>query len=370
MKKLFSLLAILLCCSIGVQAQNDQGKTDDVGRIVLKPYVVSGTSIIPEYATNVLKNKLAQITAAHGVAGTSLDQRFVITANLVELSKDFTTTTPAMVALTIMPTIYIGDVVTGELYASCGLPEARGVGENETKAYLNAIKRINVNNSAVTQCIDAGKNKIVAFYNSQIDFLLAEAKSLMESERYDEAIFKLAAVPNVCKDAYLKATAKIGEVYQKKIDVEGEKLYNEAVAQWKTAKTKESASRVVELLAEINPLSAAATKSRTLVKEIEAYNAELRDYRRKLEEEKWAFKMQKYQDSIALKQTGLNFDYEIQMEKARNGGKEMAAELALQEVKNTISLMRTNSSNSQVTTTSVLSAATSGIVAKICSWFK
>ena len=52
---------------------------------------------------------------------------------------------------------------------------------------------------------------------------------------------KLAQVPQICKDAYLKAYEKIGEVYQQKIDLEGDKLYNEAYAQWNTAKNEQSA---------------------------------------------------------------------------------------------------------------------------------
>jgi hypothetical protein len=299
-----------------------------------------------------------------------------------------------MIALTLSPTIYIGDAITGELYASCGLSEVKGVGDNENKAYLNAIRTINVNNPSVAKCIQDGKNKIVEFYNSQIDFLLAEAESLMASERYDEAMVKLAAVPNVCKDAYLKATAKIGEVYQKKIDVEGDRLYNEAVAQWNTAKTKESASRVVELLAAINPLSAAAAKGRTLVKSVEAHYAEIAARRRELEERNWAFKMQQYQDSRddkkaefdlkvqqyndshSYKMTKAGYDYEVQMEEARHGGKAMAAEYALQEVKNIVAFMRGNSSTSHSTTTttsSVISTAASSvassIASKISSWF-
>ena len=54
-----------------------------------------------------------------------------------------------------------GDAVTGELYASCQLPNAKGVGDNDTKAYLNAIKAINANSSAVVECINEGKRKII-----------------------------------------------------------------------------------------------------------------------------------------------------------------------------------------------------------------
>ena len=396
---------MLLSCNISVQAQNDLGKADDIGRIVLSPYIISNSSI-PEYAAKVMKNKLTQIASKYGVAGNSLDQRFIITANLIELSKDFTPTAPPMIALTLSPTIYIGDAITGELYASCEVPGVKGVGQNETKAFLNAIKLINVNNPSVAQCIEEGKNKIIQFYNSQIDFLLAEAESLMASERYEEAMVKLAAVPNVCKDAYTKAVGKIGEIYQKKIDVEGDKLYNEAVAQWKTAKTKESAARVVELLAEINPLSAAAAKGRTLVKSVEAHYAEIAARRREIEERNWAFKMQQYQDaredkkaefdlkvqqyndSHALRvqeqsdnhdyrMTKAGYDYEVQMEEARNGGKAMAAEYALQEVKNVLAMGRGGSSHTTTTTTTTASnlidsatSAVSNFAAKVSSWLK
>ena len=128
------LLVALLSGNIA-KAQNNFGKADDIGRIVLSPYVDSNGAI-PEYAAKVMNNKLTQIASKNGVAGNSADQRFVITANLIELTKDVTPTAPPKVALTISPTLYIGDIITGELYASCELPSAKGVGDNDTKVTL------------------------------------------------------------------------------------------------------------------------------------------------------------------------------------------------------------------------------------------
>lgn len=314
------LSLLLLFGSTTANAQNDLGKSDDLGRIVLTPYVVSNANI-PSFATNALKNKLAKIAAEHGLGGNSADPRFVITANLIEVSKDITPTAPPMVALTLAPTIYIGDAVTGELFASCDLPEVKGVGANDTKAYLAAVKLIKTNDARVVACINNGKAKIVEYYNSQIDFLLAEAESLANSQRYDEAMTKLAAVPEVCKDAYMKAMEKLGVIYQQKIDKEGAALYNEAYAQWNTAKTEESAARVVELLAEINPLSAAAAQGRTLVNSVESHYAAIEARRRELEERNWAFKMKQYEDSQAnlaaereYRVQQSKYDYEVNME--------------------------------------------------------
>lgn len=369
-KNLISLTIISLSAffAFSMSAQNDLGKTDDVGRIVLSPYVVSNANI-PSYAESALSNKLSRIAAAQGVAGGTVDQRFVITANVIEMSKEFTASAPPKIALIAQPTLYIGDVVTGELFSSCSLPTVKGVGDNDTKAYLAAIKGINENSQEVVRCINQGKAKIIEYYNSKIDFLLAEADALASSQQFDEAMAKLAAVPQVCKDAYLKAYGKIGEIYQKKIDLEGDRLYNEAYAQWNTAKTKASAERVVELLAQINPISSAAAKGRKLVASVEAHYSEIEARRRAIEERNWEFKMKQYEDNQAnlaakreIEHTEKMYSYEVQMEHAKNGS--AAAEYALQEVKGIVGVMsNTGKSFGQ-------SISNSSIVAKITSWFK
>lgn len=341
MKKLTKFLFVAVFFSLftmGASAQNKNGKADDIGRIILSPYVVSNANI-PSYAVPIVENKLTQIVTKQGVSGLSLNNRFVITANLVEMSKEVTATTPAMIAVTLTPTIYIGDVVTGDLYSSCELPLLRGVGETETKAYINAVKALNVNHQSVVLCINSGKKRIIEYYNSQIDFIIADAMALVDSQQFDEAMLVLASVPDVCKDAYVKAHEKIGEIYKKKVDLEGEKLYNEAYATWNTAKTKESATRVVELLAEINPVSSAAEKSRVLVKEVEGYYAELEERRREIEERNWAFMVMQYEDEQEYRKQTAKYDYEIQMEYAKSSA--AAYECALHEVKEIVSAMGT-----------------------------
>lgn len=372
-------LALLFSYAISSYAQNNLSKTDDVGRIVLSPYVVSNANI-PSYAISVLNNKLTQIVAKQGMAGNSIDKRFIITANLSEISKDFTATTPPMIALTLAPTIYIGDAITGDLFSSSELPSVKGVGENETKAYLNAIKSINVNNPAIVQCINQGKDKIIEYYNSQIDFIIAEAESLAKSQQFDEAMVRLSEVPEICKDAYLKAYEKIGVVYQQKIDLEGDKLYNEAYAQWTTAKTEASAEKVVELIAQINPLSTVAPKGRTLVKTVEGHYNAIAARRREIEERNWAFKMQQYEDNRSdiiaerefdqeYKMQQANFDYDIEMERVRTGAD--AARFALQEVKGMASILSNDGSKngSSKGEPSTMKSVQNYFTTKIASWF-
>ena len=117
-------------------------------------------------------------------------------------------------------------------------------------------------------------------------------------------MYILAAVPNVCKDAYIKAVGKIEEIYLQKINEEGEWLYNEALAQWSSSKTDESAQKVVELLSSINPLSIAASKGRTLSQNINA------------------FQMQKYKDEREYIKRQQEIEHEENMAKIKtNEGK-------------------------------------------------
>ena len=284
----------------------------------------------------------------------------------MEITKDITATAPPMVAMTLSPTVYVGDAETGDLYASCQLRDVKGVGNNETKAYLDAIKKINVNSPEVVECINTGKTKIIEYYNSQIDFLIAEAESMVQSQKFEDAMALLASVPSVCKEAYEKAMNAIADVYQKKIDVEGASLYNEAYALWNSNKSKDSALKVVELLSQINPLSASAKESRTLVSLVEGHWAELEARRRELEERQWAFKMKQYDDEQAAKtaEREMNheyrmqnsaFDYEVQMKRAETGFE--AASMALNEVKDVVKMM----SNTRTTADRLAS--------KIAGWF-
>jgi hypothetical protein len=74
--------------------------------------------------------------------------------------------------------------------------------------------------------------------------------------------------------------------------------------------------------------------------------------------------------------TKAGYDYEVQMEEARNGGKAMAAEYALQEVKNVLAIKGGSSYTTTTTTTTasnLIDSATSAVsnfADKVNSWFK
>lgn len=307
MKKFILLCAGLLICSLSF-AQNTEGTADDKDRIALTP-VVDEESSVPSYARKVLETKLRDIVTRSGLAASSTSPRFVITANLNLLNKELTPTAPPMTAVQLATTLYIGDAVTGQLFATYTYDSVKGVGQSEQRAYMAAVKNLKATSAELDAFVEKGKVKIIEYYNTQIDFIITEANALANQEKYDDALELLASVPSVCKEAYEKAMDKIAVIYKKKIDSESAVYLAQASAVWKANKTAEGAREAIDLLAKVNPMSNVAEQSKSLVSEIEAHNAELKEYARKIEErnfqfarekEKMNFNLQKHQATMAV----------------------------------------------------------------------
>ena len=291
MKKILASILLAAVCTLTF-AQNNEGKMDDSGRIALTP-VIFENSYIPATAANVVLNKLTQIVTQNGLAGDSFDPRFIITANIVELSHESTATAPVMQALVLSPTLYIGDAATGTLYASCTLNQIKGAGNNETKAYMQAVKQIRTNSPEVQRFIDTGKKRIIEWYNTQIDFLISEANALAGQDRYDEAIALLFTVPTVCKDAFDKGMRAAEQIFQQKIDIEGAALLNMATHVWNANQSWSGANEAASYLSQIHPLSSAVAGGMALSQTIAARVKEL-------DNREWSFAMKQFDASVSL----------------------------------------------------------------------
>lgn len=284
----FFLIVSSLFFSTLTFCQNTLSSTDDLGRISLTPVIVNNSNC-PSYAEAVIKDKLAQIVTQNGLGGTSYEHRFVITANVIETYREMTSTAPAMVVINLQPSLYIGDIESGNLFASCHLGTKSGVGTNETKAYLNAIKNIQTESPELTHFLETGKEKIIQYYNSQIDFIISKAQSLLDQELYDEAICLLFSVPDVCKDAYLQAMDMTAIVYQQKINKESAVLLNTAYQLWNANQSYEGAEKAASFLSKIHPLSDSVPEALSLSEAIARRVKEI-------DTREWNFKMQQYAD--------------------------------------------------------------------------
>ncbi len=259
MRKLINIVAFL-ALSLGTTF----AQSTDAGRIILTSYVPSENSQVPARAQKILKNKLNQIATKNGMGGNSPDGRFIITPEVSLLTKDITPTAPPMTAVTIEVTLYIGDGVEGTLFSSSSLT-LKGVGTNEDKAFISALKRINYRNKAFVSLIEEGKEKIVTYYESQCDFIIKEASTLADKKEYEEAILKLIAVPQVCKTCFTKTQDLSVEIYKAKME-------NDCVSNIEKAKAqnqKNQYDEAIDLLTPILPDVSCYEEAQRLMREID-----------------------------------------------------------------------------------------------------
>ena len=278
---------------MGIYSQNDKGKTDDLGRVILSTYVPDQIEGMPGAAMSSLENKLSQLASANGMGGNSYNSRFIITANVSVLSKDITPTAPPMHAYTLEVTFYIGDGFDGIMFSSYSV-NLKGVGENETKAYISALKNLKTADSQYQAFIDKGKSRIIEYYNSRCDFILKESQSLASRNEFDAAIYTLTSVPEVCADCYAKCMDAVGPIYQKQIDRDCQLKLAEANAIWSANQDINAANYAGAVLSDIEPQSVCFKSALALTQKMGSRVKEL-------DKREWNFKLKQQQDDVNIK---------------------------------------------------------------------
>lgn len=244
---------------------------------------------IPQEASKLLETKMHQLITANGVADTDPNGRFVITAKSNILTKEIIGGEPQRISQKIEFTFMVGDVIENKVFESFSFT-AIGIGINENKSFINAISKMKTNTPQFTSFIEKSKDKILQYYITRCEQIVLEAKQQAANHDYQQAIYMLMQVPNVCDcaetcqdmmidyyDAYTESTAAV--------------LFNEAKSKWASSPNANGAAMVAELISRIPSGTKIQQELDTLIEEI---NHKLRED----EKRDWEFKMQQYYDEI------------------------------------------------------------------------
>lgn len=260
MKKYLIIGSMMLLFAYPAFSQN----TDTPLRVVIPE-----ETGIPNEAARYLYNRLLCLVAGNATAtddyGTS---QFFITAKTLTESKDVIGSAPAMYAMDLVITLYIADWATDRLYSRMSF-KAKGVGASETKAYIDAIKRMNINDPRIKQFLEEGRAEIIHYYSSQGAEILQNARMLAAQRQYEKAMFILAAIPSSCESLYVQAQGILAEVYKKYVDYTGHQNLTKARTIWAATQSREGALEAGALLAEIDPDAACYKSAVQLVAEIQ-----------------------------------------------------------------------------------------------------
>lgn len=249
--------------------------------ISLGTYVPNQIEGVPASAHSMLSNKLGQIVTSNGISDDTFNSRFIITPNISVMSKDVVGSAPTRIALNLEMTLYIGDGVAGNLFTSESF-QLKGVGTNETKAYMQAIKQLKPSNKKVQDFIANGKAKIIDYYNANCSNIIAESEALQRVENYEEALFLLVSIPTA-SDCFDKVKGKIETLFKKAIDKECLTKYAMAQAIWGANQDIDAANEAGAILASINPRAACFKDVQKLFSKIEARVQDLQDRTWKLQ---------------------------------------------------------------------------------------
>lgn len=298
MKSILILLLVLFFAIAG----NAQVKLDDFGRIVLNTYISDNIGI-PAEAIDLLKTKLNQITSNKGMGGSSINPRFIISANVNVGTKDIVAGPPQLIAQNIDITFFIGDAFTNTIFSNTTL-SLKGVGTNENKAMIEAFKTINTKDEEVLSFLEEGKIKIIDFYSSECDFILKKSNTLAEQFMFEEAIYNLMIVPEVCKECYFKAKDVVSVKFEKKIESDCSEKLKQAKLIWASESNEHGARRASEIMITIIPSDNCKTDINALSNEIKV---KLQEDQKK----KYEFEMIEMQKRYDTEQKRLEIEKEI-----------------------------------------------------------
>jgi hypothetical protein len=306
MKKILLVLTFLLSIQFQTQAQ---AKLEDFGRIILNTYLPDNNAI-PAEAKKALETKLNQITTINGMGGSAVNPRFIITAVLNVGTKDIIPGPPQMIAQNIDVTLLVGDAITNTVFSNT-VVSIKGVGTNENKSLIDAIKNINPKNKDISAFLEEGKNKIISYYTTQCDFIIKDAETLAKQQKFNEAIYKLSVVPEVCKECYFKTSELVGNLFQQKIDSDCKAKLAKAKLLWSGQQNQNKAEEVIGIISEVHPNANCYTDVSNFAKQIS--NKLKADEKAKLE-----LGLKKYNDKIATEKQQINAYKEIAVEYAKN----------------------------------------------------
>ncbi len=286
--KEFICLLFLFSKTIILQAQNN----NDINRIVLNSVVIDRENKIPSEAKDQLLSKLTQVSSKNGLGGSNINPRFVLAAKINIQTKDIVSGPPQMVALNAEIVFFIGDAETNKVFATASIIK-KGIGANENKALISLINDININSKDFIELTQQGKNKIIDNYSIQCDFITRRAIAKSQQKKFDEAIYDLMQVPEVCKACYLDCLSAVQPIYKKKIDYEGLVKFNDAKSKWNANQNLRGAEDAAIILSTIDPESISYKSALTLSETI-------KEKIKEIEKRNWEFKMKKYNDAINI----------------------------------------------------------------------
>lgn len=246
---------------------------------------------LPMAVRRTLTNKLTQILTSNDVKGDMAFNQFAIVPQMDIIDKHVVAGPPAKIVYNINLSLQVVDSQENTVLSTYDT-DINAVGENEIKAYMNAVVQLAPQSPQLKSFISTARSKIVQYYDKNYARILQKSKVLSNMHKYDEALFHIMQIPECC-NSYADAMEQALPIFQQYVDENGERLLMGAQAIWSVGNDRESAAKAAALLVLISPASKAYPKAKALLGEMKTKSEKATP---------WDFTMQVYKDGVAIEQ--------------------------------------------------------------------
>lgn len=241
----------------------------------------------------VLMGKIGDFTANAICQNDNCNSRFVIALKPIVNSREIIPSTPQRIKTEINLLIRIGDVVTGKVFESAAIT-LKGIGLSEEKAQISCFNMLDSYRDLITIMISNAQSQAESYYCSHCDEIINRCHSYAGRDEYEQAIYELISIPNVCKPCYERCQQEAVDVYKQHIDKVGQDLYARARAIWMEEQSVNAATRIASIMAQIDPHASIYPRVEELQNVItKKLNAD--------EKREWELNLKKYEDSQKFK---------------------------------------------------------------------
>lgn len=245
---------------------------------------------VPDGVSDYLESRLAQLVTNDGAAVDPAIGSFFVAGKFNHISENILPGPPIQTALHTYLTLYIGDIQTKTIYATTTL-ELRGVGTSGQRAFINAMRSVNEGNPKIEKFMNAGRSKVLDYFNKNLNTIIAKANRAASQKRYDEALWILSSVPECC-NGYARVSRLEQDIFNKYIGNEGAKILQRARAAWAASQDRAGARTALALLSLIDVDSSAYPAANQLIEEI----------RQSIRDDKFFEEREKYNNSVDTEQ--------------------------------------------------------------------
>lgn len=229
---------------------------------------VAQPETVPHATIDYLNTRLTQMASEDGFVTDPSMTNLVITAKFHNVFEQTLPGPPIQTVIHTQLTLYAGETDSETIYSSAMI-ELRGIGTSTQRAFINALRTVNVQNSAIQSFFDKTRQKITNYYDSNYQHIIEKALRAESQNNYELGLWILSRIPECCI-GYSEAYALSLKIFQKYIDRQGQSLYAEASALWSASPNTNGATKAMLLLTKIDPESEAYCKAANLAQEIKS----------------------------------------------------------------------------------------------------